>query len=249
MRITTAGPMVVWDADRDERLRAMWAEGLSCTLIAERFGDCTRNSVIGRVHRMKLTRPPNAKLTAKQISCHAQRAPKTKEERKKSRHEWPEERVDRLRVLFNRGWSFQQIADDLGGGISRNAVLARAFRMGLERSPQLRRQMRSQQAPKLVQKPKVSAITGGIMHGSAEPTPPVLPPARADAFRPLPGTFPKPFGEVMVCKWPIDGFELPMCCGLPRPDDLTYCPTHRAMSGTPPRTTTKQLARSLRWAA
>lgn len=244
-------PRFMWDKDRDARLAELWNEGLSCSLIAERFGDCTRDAIIGRVHRLGLKRPPNAKLTAKQISCHAKKPPKTKEERKKARHEWPEDRVERLRVLFHRGWSFQQIAVDLGGGISRNAVLARAFRMGLERSPQLRRQMRAQQAPRpvIVQKPKISAITGGIMHGHAEPVPPVLPPAKANAFRPLPGTLPKPFGEVMVCKWPIDGFDLPMCCGQPRPDDLAYCPTHRAMSGTPPKTTPKQLARSLRWAA
>lgn len=237
--------LIIWDADRDKRLRALWDEGLSCAIIADRFGDCTRNSVIGRCHRLGLKRPDHPNTTRRNTPkpVASPPAPSVRTDL------WPADRVARLRKMHAEGLSFSEMAAKLGDGLTRNAVLARAHRMGLRRGAELNKATRALGGPRLVQKPKVSAITGGIMHGSSEPMPPVLPPPKAHAFRPLPGTTPKPFGEVMVCKWPIDGFDLPMCCGLPRPDDMTYCPTHRAMSGTPPKTTTKQLARSLRWAA
>jgi GcrA cell cycle regulator len=45
---------------------------------------------------------------------------------------WTKEREDRLRVLWTEGvQSSAQIAKELGGGISRNAVLGKAHRMGI----------------------------------------------------------------------------------------------------------------------
>lgn len=45
---------------------------------------------------------------------------------------WTDERVERLRVLAAAGRSASQIADDLGGGVSRNAVIGKALRSGIK---------------------------------------------------------------------------------------------------------------------
>ena len=46
--------------------------------------------------------------------------------------EWTEERVEKLRELWAAGYSSRQIADHLGG-ITRNAVIGKANRLGLSK--------------------------------------------------------------------------------------------------------------------
>lgn len=43
-----------WTEERTELLRELWADGLSCSIIAIRLGGVTRNAVIGKVHRLGL---------------------------------------------------------------------------------------------------------------------------------------------------------------------------------------------------
>jgi GcrA cell cycle regulator len=45
-----------WTSDRVTALRRMWAEGLSGGQIAARLGGTTRNAVIGKVHRLGLSK-------------------------------------------------------------------------------------------------------------------------------------------------------------------------------------------------
>jgi GcrA cell cycle regulator len=47
--------MLVWNDERVELLKKLWAEGLSASQIAGRLGDVTRNAVIGKVHRLGLS--------------------------------------------------------------------------------------------------------------------------------------------------------------------------------------------------
>lgn len=44
-----------WTEARIEQLKSLWADGLSCTQIATAMGGTTRNAVIGKVHRLKLS--------------------------------------------------------------------------------------------------------------------------------------------------------------------------------------------------
>jgi GcrA cell cycle regulator len=43
-----------WTDERVERLKKLWAEGLSASQIAAELGGITRNAVIGKVHRLGL---------------------------------------------------------------------------------------------------------------------------------------------------------------------------------------------------
>jgi GcrA cell cycle regulator len=44
-----------WDQSRVERLKTLWADGLSCSEIAAELGGVTRNAIIGKVHRLGLS--------------------------------------------------------------------------------------------------------------------------------------------------------------------------------------------------
>lgn len=44
-----------WTDERVEQLRKLWSEGLSASQIAAQIGGVSRNAVIGKVHRMKLS--------------------------------------------------------------------------------------------------------------------------------------------------------------------------------------------------
>ena len=47
---------------------------------------------------------------------------------------WTEERIERLKRMWHEGATASQIADELGG-VSRNAVIGKAHRLGLEQRP------------------------------------------------------------------------------------------------------------------
>ena len=47
---------------------------------------------------------------------------------------WTDERIDRLKDLWTKGMTASQIADELGG-VSRNAVIGKAHRLGLQARP------------------------------------------------------------------------------------------------------------------
>jgi GcrA cell cycle regulator len=47
---------------------------------------------------------------------------------------WTDERIDRLKEMWTKGMTASQIADELGG-VSRNAVIGKAHRLGLQSRP------------------------------------------------------------------------------------------------------------------
>lgn len=47
---------------------------------------------------------------------------------------WTDERIDQLRTMWEKGMTASQIADELGG-VSRNAVIGKAHRLGLQSRP------------------------------------------------------------------------------------------------------------------
>jgi GcrA cell cycle regulator len=44
-----------WTEERIERLKAMWTQGSTASQIADELGGVSRNAVIGKVHRLKLS--------------------------------------------------------------------------------------------------------------------------------------------------------------------------------------------------
>ncbi len=104
---------------------------------------------------------------------------------------WTDERIERLTKMWEGGATASQIADELGG-VSRNAVIGKAHRLGLKARPSPVKANESDapapkaatpKAPKAPPEPKVAKPV------AAEPAPrPVAPAPRAAApSQPLPG--------------------------------------------------------------
>ena len=60
-----------WTDERVEKLKRLWAEGLSASQIAAQLGGVSRNAVIGKVHRLNL--PGRAKAGSAQVARSTKR--------------------------------------------------------------------------------------------------------------------------------------------------------------------------------
>ena len=111
---------------------------------------------------------------------------------------WTEERIERLKSMWSEGSTASQIADDLGG-VSRNAVIGKAHRLGLEARPspvkpgeekESPKKAAKAAAPKTVKAPKAeppaaAANAADVAPGDAPDGPgPDLPPRAPQAQRP-----------------------------------------------------------------
>lgn len=68
-----------WTEEREKLLSKLWMDGLSCSQIANRFGNAiTRNAVIGKVHRMRLPDRQSAIHKARGGKTRARNARKAK---------------------------------------------------------------------------------------------------------------------------------------------------------------------------
>jgi GcrA cell cycle regulator len=60
-----------WTDERVEKLKKLWADGLSASQIAAQLGGVSRNAVIGKVHRLNL---PGRAKSGGQSSVRTKRA-------------------------------------------------------------------------------------------------------------------------------------------------------------------------------
>jgi len=143
---------------------------------------------------------------------------------------WTDARIDLLRTSWEQGMTASQIAELLGEGVSRNAVIGKAHRLGLQARP--------------------SPVKGGdaniaqvITESVAMPvtTPTATTPVRATAVparKPRPATTAKPAHTTLldlsekVCKWPIGhpGDTDFHFCGKPSATGFPYCMEHCAVA-------------------
>ena len=70
-----------WTDERVEKLKELWAEGMSASQIAKSLGGVTRNAVIGKVHRLGLSNrgtgaaPPRRWSRERQVCCTTAKEP------------------------------------------------------------------------------------------------------------------------------------------------------------------------------
>jgi GcrA cell cycle regulator len=69
---------------------------------------------------------------------------------------WTDERIERLKTMWAKGATASQIADELGG-VSRNAVIGKAHRLGLEQRPSPVKPGEEKEAKKTAAAPAVAA--------------------------------------------------------------------------------------------
>src|SRR3954465_14984192 len=87
---------------------------------------------------------------------------------------WTEERIERLKKMWHDGATASQIADELGG-VSRNAVIGKAHRLGLEQRPSPVKAGEEKEA----KKPAPAPAAAAPKPGSEPPAPQAAAPAPA----------------------------------------------------------------------
>ncbi|RHW19356.1 GcrA cell cycle regulator [Sphingomonas gilva] len=91
---------------------------------------------------------------------------------------WTDERIDQLKSMWEKGMTASQIADELGG-VSRNAVIGKAHRLGLQSRPS---PVKAAEPVKPAPKPAAEA----------KPKPAAAPPPPAPKPQPAPAAPPAP---------------------------------------------------------
>jgi GcrA cell cycle regulator len=91
---------------------------------------------------------------------------------------WTEERIERLKKMWHDGATASQIADDLGG-VSRNAVIGKAHRLGLEQRPSPVKPGEEKEAKKAA--PAPAAPRPAAKAESAKPAPAAAAPSATPA--------------------------------------------------------------------
>jgi GcrA cell cycle regulator len=91
---------------------------------------------------------------------------------------WTDERIERLKKMWHDGATASQIADELGG-VSRNAVIGKAHRLGLEQRP-------SPVKPGEDEKSKKPAPTAASVASAPSRPEPKLEPLRSEPRAPVP---------------------------------------------------------------
>jgi GcrA cell cycle regulator len=96
---------------------------------------------------------------------------------------WTEERIERLKKMWHQGATASQIADELGG-VSRNAVIGKAHRLGLEQRPSPVKPGEEKEvkkaapaAPAAAAAPKLAPKPDGPKSAAPAPAPAVAAPA------------------------------------------------------------------------
>jgi GcrA cell cycle regulator len=162
---------------------------------------------------------------------------------------WTDERIDSLRTMWDKGMSASQIAEQLGGGITRNAVIGKAHRLGLKSRPS---PVKADSPRKVPPPPTPTPTPIGVPRdpeaafAMAKPISPRVPPTNPVLPNSPPSVPPTPTrrrgdNEKVVtlldltdkiCKWPIghpdeDGFHF---CGAPVNAGTPYCLEHCALA-------------------
>lgn len=123
---------------------------------------------------------------------------------------WTEERVEKLRELWDKGLSASQIAKELAEGVTRNAVIGKAHRMGLASRP----------SPVKSDPAKRTAATAKKKTAPKKET--------VKAKVPTTGKVTILDLTESMCKWPIGHPGEPdfHFCGKPSQPTFPYCANH-----------------------
>lgn len=135
---------------------------------------------------------------------------------------WPPAQQDQLRELHSQGLLFSQIARIMG--ITRNAAIGKAGRMGLGKRPQIATPPVVGATPKNPTRPKKNKV---VREPKMNPEPYVplkdidIPKKQLRTLMQL---------EPHHCRWPIGDEKPYLFCGGDRVKDCSYCSGHKLLS-------------------
>lgn len=140
---------------------------------------------------------------------------------------WTEERKAFAKRLWSDGYTASQIADELKGGVSRNAVIGLLYRMGLQRGDRKRTRKpggdhgaaRAERIQRIARRApsKISLEPEEIPPPSVDDL--AIPPAQRRTFKQL---------RKRHCRWPVGNPGTPefFFCGAERAGEKPYCEAH-----------------------
>lgn len=138
---------------------------------------------------------------------------------------WTDERIAQLKAGWEGGMTASQIAEQLGEGVSRNAVIGKAHRLGLESRPSpVKAGEDTDAAPAATPSAAAAAVSPAIAPPAAAPRPAAKKPVRTGkAAR----TTLLDLNE-KICKWPIGhpGDADFHFCGKASQAGFPYCTEH-----------------------
>lgn len=142
--------------------------------------------------------------------------------------DWSNERVEELRRLWGQGQTASRIAELLGG-VTRNAVIGKAHRLGLRGRPSPIR--RDENAPFVrVSRPSQPAQAAGEPAAEQAPQPVAETPAPVQAQPTVQAKAPQSGGR--SCSWPVGDPKQPgfHFCGHEALVGRPYCAAHCSMA-------------------
>jgi len=154
---------------------------------------------------------------------------------------WTEEMVERLKYFYGQGLSCSMIANEIGNGISRNAVIGKIHRINLpprdpvpspNRNPHPRHRKQAPARRWPGTGPRDEAQVERAIQASAR----AAVTARKQ-WKPLNGKIPVGLLDLKQgeCRWPV-GEDTIMFCGEAT-EKHPYCPVHTRVAYQPPSTT------------
>jgi GcrA cell cycle regulator len=164
---------------------------------------------------------------------------------------WTDERVELLKKLWTQGLSASQIAGELGGGVTRNAVIGKVHRLGLSGRAKAPPTQAARPARKATRAP-----SHPLTHGASGASAPqvrgnlALAPKMEAAPAPIIQVAPQPVQEVVIpiservtimelresmCRWPHGDPTTPefRFCGAKSPPGTPYCAYHSQVAYQP----------------
>jgi len=165
---------------------------------------------------------------------------------------WTEDRVGALKKLWLEGQSASQIAKQLGGGVTRNAVIGKVHRLGLSgrATPSQPARAATNFRPARVRTTPPAQPSAPRRIEAAQPAPrPIVAAPVQPTVAELPGTATVMTLGAHMCKWPIgdpSSTEFSFCGR--RASEGVYCGEHARVAYQPQikRGGKEELARSLR---
>ena len=142
---------------------------------------------------------------------------------------WTDDMVEELRRLWAAGYSATEIAHELGGGISRCAVIGKVNRLGLER-----RRPTHPRKPRAKTKARGRPIKRRPMFISPPPVPEPLPAPPQEPAAPKPRRLTLLQLADHHCRWPVEDNPFRFC-GAYRQSGDPYCRYHLAKAFVKPR--------------
>lgn len=155
---------------------------------------------------------------------------------------WTDERIAKLKQGWEGGMTATQIAELLGEGVTRNAVIGKAHRLGLESRPSPVKATDAAPAPARVAAPATAPASAAppptapapVAASAAPPAPIEAPAPRAPVAKPVTGKGGKQTRTTLldlndkVCKWPIGHPGEPdfHFCGKGAQAGFPYCTEH-----------------------